>query len=49
MARVPELEAKLGLPPETPDNSRLPPSKGHKPSPLSLLIGTTSVPSLSNS
>ena len=27
-ARVAELEAKLGLPPKTPDNSSLPPSKG---------------------
>jgi hypothetical protein len=32
VARVAELEAKLGLPPKTPDNSRLPPSKGQKPS-----------------
>ena len=31
-ARVAELEARLGLPPKTPDNSSLPPSKGHKPS-----------------
>ena len=31
-ARVAELEAKLGLPPKTPDNSSLPPSKGQKPS-----------------
>lgn len=31
-ARVTELEAKLGLPPKTPDNSSLPPSKGQKPS-----------------
>lgn len=31
-ARVGELEAKLGLPPKTPDNSSIPPSKGHKPS-----------------
>ena len=30
-ARVAELEAKLGLPPKTPDNSSLPPSKGQKP------------------
>ena len=30
--RVATLEAKLGLPPKTPDNSSLPPSKGHKPS-----------------
>ncbi|HME84894.1 MAG TPA: hypothetical protein VKG91_10195 [Roseiarcus sp.] len=29
-ARVAELEAKLGLPPKTPDNSSLPPSKGQK-------------------
>ena len=32
MARVTELEAKLGLPPKTPDNSSVPPSKGQKPS-----------------
>ena len=31
-ARVAELEAKLGRPPKTPENSSLPPSKGHKPS-----------------
>lgn len=31
-ARVAELEAKFGLPPKTPDNSSLPPSKGQKPS-----------------
>ncbi|NJO54267.1 MAG: transposase [Bacteroidales bacterium] len=31
-ARVAELEAKLGLPPKTPGNSSVPPSKGHKPS-----------------
>ncbi len=31
-ARVAELEAKPGLPSKTPDNSSLPPSKGHKPS-----------------
>jgi hypothetical protein len=31
-ARVVELEAKLGGPPKTPDNSSLPPSKGQKPS-----------------
>ncbi|MDP1732277.1 MAG: IS66 family transposase [Devosia sp.] len=30
--RVVELEAKLGLPPKTPDNSSVPPSKGQKPS-----------------
>jgi len=30
--RVAELEAKLGLPPKTPDNSSVPPSKGQKPS-----------------
>ena len=30
--RVAALEAKLGLPPKTPDNSSLPPSKGQKPS-----------------
>ncbi len=32
VARVAALEAKLGLPPKTPDNSSLPPSKGQKPS-----------------
>jgi transposase len=31
-ARVSELEAKLGLPPKTPDNSSPPPSQGRKPS-----------------
>ena len=31
-ARVAELEAKLGLPPKTPDNSSVPPSNGQKPS-----------------
>ncbi|NEU15064.1 hypothetical protein G3T14_23800, partial [Methylobacterium sp. BTF04] len=31
-ARVAALEAKLGLPPKTPDNSSLPPSKGQKSS-----------------
>ena len=30
-ARVAELEARLGEPPKTPDNSSLPPSKGQKP------------------
>jgi len=30
--RIAELEAKLGLPPKTPDNSSVPPSKGQKPS-----------------
>jgi len=30
-ARVAELEAKLGVPPKTPDNSSLPPSQGKKP------------------
>ena len=30
-ARVAELEAKLGVPPKTPDNSSLPPSQGRKP------------------
>ena len=30
-ARVAELEAKLGTPAKTPDNSSLPPSKGQKP------------------
>lgn len=29
--RLAELEAKLGIPPKTPDNSSLPPSKGQKP------------------
>ncbi|MGZ9111696.1 MAG: hypothetical protein ACXW3X_11585, partial [Rhodoplanes sp.] len=29
-ARVAELEAKLGLPPKTPDNSSTPPSQGRK-------------------
>ena len=29
-ARVAALEAKLGMPPKTPDNSSLPPSKGQK-------------------
>jgi len=28
VARIAELEAKLGLPPKTPDNSSVPPSKG---------------------
>jgi transposase len=32
MARVAELEAKLGQPPKTPDNSSLPPSRGQKAS-----------------
>lgn len=32
VARVAELEAKLGLPPKTPDNSSTPPSRGQKPS-----------------
>jgi transposase len=32
LARVVELEVKLGLPPKTPDNSSTPPSKGQKPS-----------------
>jgi transposase len=31
-ARVAELEAKLGLPPKTPDNSSTPPSRGQKTS-----------------
>jgi len=31
VARVAELEAKLGGPPKTPDNSSLPPSRGQKP------------------
>ena len=30
--RVSELEAKLGLPPKTPDNSSTPPSQGRKAS-----------------
>jgi transposase len=30
-ARITELEARLGNPPKTPDNSSLPPSKGQKP------------------
>ena len=30
-SRVTELEAKLGAPPKTPDNSGVPPSQGHKP------------------
>src|SRR5260370_31843399 len=29
--RIADLEAKLGGPPKTPDNSSLPPSQGHKP------------------
>src|SRR5262245_62914563 len=29
-ARIAELEAKLGQPPKTPDNSSLPPSRGQK-------------------
>ena len=32
-ARVAELEARLGAPPKTPDNSSLPPSRGQKPEP----------------
>jgi transposase len=36
-ARIAELEAKLGAPPKTPDNSSLPPSKGQKPN----LLGPT--------
>ena len=32
-ARIAALEAKLGEPPKTPDNSSLPPSRGQKPSP----------------
>ena len=31
-ARLAEMEAKLGLPPKTPGNSSVPPSKGHKAS-----------------
>jgi transposase len=31
VARIAELEAKLGNPPKNPDNSSLPPSKGQKP------------------
>ena len=34
-ARIAELEATLGLPPKTPDNSSTPPSKGQKASGLS--------------
>ena len=30
-ARVADLEAKLGAPAKTPDNSSLPPSSGNKP------------------
>src|SRR5947209_16985539 len=30
LARIAELEAKLGGPPKTPDNSSLPPSRGQK-------------------
>jgi len=30
-ARVAALEAELGMPPKTPDNSSVPPSKGQKP------------------
>jgi transposase len=29
--RVADLEARLGQPPKTPDNSSLPPSRGAKP------------------
>jgi transposase len=29
--RLAEVEAKLGKPPKTPDNSSIPPSQGHKP------------------
>jgi transposase len=29
--RVEDLEAKLGKPPKTPDNSSMPPSQGQKP------------------
>jgi transposase len=29
--RIAELEAKLGQPPKTPDNSAVPPSQGRKP------------------
>ncbi len=36
VVRVAELEAKLGLPPKTPDNSSVPPSRGQKPSGSSL-------------
>src|SRR5882724_13286124 len=31
--RIADLEAKLGGPPKTPDNSSLPPSQGRKPNP----------------
>ena len=41
MARVAALEAKLGLPPKTPDNSSLPPSQGKKPNRESVLEPTT--------
>jgi hypothetical protein len=30
LARIAELEARLGQPPKTPDNSSLPPSRGQK-------------------
>jgi hypothetical protein len=30
LARIAELEAEHGKPPKTPDNSSLPPSRGHK-------------------
>ena len=32
VARITELEAKLDLPPKTPSNSSVPPSKGQKAS-----------------
>jgi transposase len=32
VARIAELEARLGLPPKGPDNSSVPPSRGQKPS-----------------
>ena len=38
-ARVAALEAKLGGPPKTPDNSSVPPSRGHKVLPQSVLPG----------
>jgi hypothetical protein len=31
LARIAELEARLNIPPKTPDNSSWPPSKGQKP------------------
>ena len=34
LQRIAELEAKLGQPPKTPDNSSLPPSQGRKANPV---------------